>query len=456
MKRRRLNTLTSRMVFVMITALVISQALALFILQTRLESLIASSVRHVQIANASQTLRHINEQERPPSPAALLAHNSAVIAAWSATEPEPIGSAQRDAPLEPIIIRGAGLSASAELRVWRAGVESWTNENLPGVEYRADDRITAYGLLHCAIQLEPGEWLNFVLRPQPRVWPPSPPLSVFLVLSLVFIGLAAAIAAQRIAQPLRAFTNACERLTAGEPHTPINVEGPDDVQRAQTAFNVMGSRLHATVRGQQALLAAIGHDLRTPLTSLRVRAELLADEGDKDRITRALDELQELTEAALDAASSASIDAPSHPIDLSGLVFAVCDDLVDLGAPVRFREPDTSPIVDGWPQELLRAVRNVVENAVRYGERAQVRLDATADTAAIIVTDEGPGIPEADHERVFDPLVRLETSRSKQTGGHGLGLHIARNTIAAHQGDIALRNREEGGLEVTITLPIAR
>lgn len=454
MRFRAWDTLTGRMLVLMATALTLSQVLALTILQSNLDTVIKQSIHTAQVAHIGQILRQVRVAAATGGDVRDAADHLSVVGAELADAPFIIPGARPEADLAALLHRRAGLPETIEVRVWNAGLETVGRRMLPDSSAGIPDN-PLYGFLYCAVEIEPGRWLTFIVRPLPRFWPPPAPILLLLATSLVMVTLAAGIAARRLARPFRIFTTAAERLGAGERHEPVPVSGPIDVRRAQTAFNVMAARLQATSSSQQALLGAIGHDLRTPLTSLRVRTELLGDDKERARMTRALDELQRLTEAALQAAKGVPAGESARLIDMVGLVGAVCDDLADLGHPVAFEEPDARPIVHGWPEELTRAVRNIVENAVRYGERATVRIEEVAEACRILIEDEGPGIPEADQERVFDPLVRLESSRSAATGGHGLGLHIAHNTVAAHHGAIRLRNRSPRGLAVTIELPLA-
>ncbi len=447
------NTLTGRMILVITTALVLAITIALVILQLRFDTVFLESIRSVQAAYAADAVRQLRRASDGADGEPRLTFNASIIGLWTTPQPNPPPHASRDPQIEDAVVRKAGQASDALLRDWTIEPSRLIEASLPegrSFAMRGQSLI----VLHVALQVEEGAWVNFLVQPRPRLWPPSRPIVVFLIISLVIVAIASSLVARRIAEPFRALTSASQRLAEGHEHDPIPVYGPTDVRRAQTAFNIMGARLHAKVLSQKALLAAIGHDLRTPLTALRVRAELLADAGDRERITRTLKELERLTEAALEAASDTIVEEPAQPVDIAGLAYAVCHDLADLGQPVRFDETDDTPIVEGWPDELGRALRNIVENAVRYGERAHVRLETAEGRCAIIVTDDGPGIPQADQARVFEPLVRLEGSRNRATGGHGLGLHIARNTALAHRGDIHLRNRDEGGLEVRIDLPL--
>jgi signal transduction histidine kinase len=200
------------------------------------------------------------------------------------------------------------------------------------------------------------------------------------------------------------------------------------------------------------MLGAIGHDLRTPLAALRVRIESVEDDTDRLRMA---DTVAEMNRTLDDILSLARLGRPSEPVtevDLAALVDAVVEDFRDLDAPVEFEEAERLRM-RLRPALIRRAVRNLIENAVKYGVAAQVRIAATPRAVAIIVTDRGPGIPEDRMADVFTPFTRLETSRNRETGGIGLGLALARAIVAEAGGDITLANRAEGGLAATISLP---
>lgn len=303
-----------------------------------------------------------------------------------------------------------------------------------------------------SLEIREGEWIN--LRTAPIVLDgPRPGLLPAGVLVLLMVGIGIW-AAMNAINPLRQMAKTADAFASDYTYQPLVEQGPYDVRESLRAFNRMGRRLEATVAGQRQLLAAIGHDLRTPITSLKLKVEMLSDSAERERMSRALSELERITEAALAAATAGQSDEPFQPLDMYSLVDSLVEDLVDLGLDVSFTETDARPIVMGRSDELTRALRNIVENAVRYGERATVELKERRDDATILVRDFGPGIPESSLVRVFEPLVRLEQSRNRETGGHGLGLHIAKTLIEAHNGTIGLRNQAEGGLQATISLPL--
>ena len=288
--------------------------------------------------------------------------------------------------------------------------------------------------------------------------PPMPPWPMEIVLAafvaIVVGSAAAAFVALRVARPLSALASAASVAARGgdAPHVPE--VGPDDVRNAAIAFNAMTDQVKRTLESQRQLLSAVGHDLRTPITAMRINIEFVEDSDLREGLQKNLEELQELTEAVLSAARGTGGEA-QRQMDLAALVESVCADLDDMGEPVTWTGHDPAPICCR-PNEIRRAVRNLVENAVVYGKKADVGLNEVPGAYEIVVEDEGPGIPEEDRLRVFEPFVRLERSRNEETGGSGLGLALVKAIAEGHGGTVVLENRPEGGLRVRMRLPHGR
>ncbi|MHC1551536.1 sensor histidine kinase [Phyllobacterium sp. K27] len=305
-----------------------------------------------------------------------------------------------------------------------------------------------------SVGLSNGTWLNTAYaKPVPN--------SIWNVESLAALGITAAIlsligviVARRIASPMRRLAMAAEALGRGETVQPLPEAGPDDIRQTAEAFNRMQSRLHRFVEDRTRMLAAIGHDLRTPLTSLRLRAEFVADPDVQQKMLVTIDEIQTMTEAALAFAREESTVENTRAMNVSALIESICDDMEELGQDVTFLESETI-VYRCRPDALRRAFRNLIENAVRYGERARVSVGKRHDGIGITIDDDGPGIPESALEDVFAPFFRLEQSRNRETGGVGLGLSIARAIIHHHGGEIALDN-SGSGLRVVVVLPEAQ
>jgi signal transduction histidine kinase len=285
--------------------------------------------------------------------------------------------------------------------------------------------------------------------------PPAPswPLEVIVaaVMAITVASAASAYIASRVARPLSALALAASVAARGGTAPPVPEEGPDDVRNAAKAFNAMTDRVTRTMQSQRQLLSAVGHDLRTPLTAMRINLEFVEDPDLRERLAANLDELQALTESVLSAAKGAGGETKRN-IDLSALVESLCADLDDLGEPVTWLGHDPAPLACR-PDEIRRAVRNLVENAVAYGGRAEVKIAESQSAYEIVVSDDGPGISEDDQSRVFEPFVRLESSRNADTGGTGLGLTLVRAIAQGHGGRVVLENRPEGGLCATLRLP---
>ena len=259
-------------------------------------------------------------------------------------------------------------------------------------------------------------------------------------------------AARRISRPLRKLARAARRYRPGDVADPLDESGPQDVRDVIAAFNQLRLRVSAMLDEKDQMLGAIGHDLRTPLAALRVRIESVEDDQDRARMAETIDEMSHTLD---DILSLARLGRPSEPVtdvDLGALVEAVVDDFDALGAAVEFAEAPRITM-KLRPVLMRRAVRNLVENAVKYGEAASVSIEQRSGEVAIVIADRGPGIAPDRIAHVFDAFTRIETSRNRQTGGAGLGLTLARAIVREAGGDIALRNRDGGGLEATILLP---
>ncbi len=303
-----------------------------------------------------------------------------------------------------------------------------------------------------SVELAPDRWLNVAGNRRrfgpARLWP----WIISLVVSGLAITLVVVLVIRRITQPMARLAEAADRFGRGEDVDPLPESGPREVRSTTTAFNQMRERLHRFVEDRTRMLAAISHDLRTPITTLRLRAEFIEDEETRSKILETLDEMQSMAEATLAFVREQSEREDTRTVDLTSLVSSLCDDLADLGKDVRLVAPGKI-LCRCRPNGIKRVLRNIIENAVRYGERARVKLEQHDATISVTVDDDGPGIPSGDVEDVFQPFVRLEGSRSKETGGVGLGLAIARSIIRNHGGDITLENRVGGGLSAIVSFP---
>jgi len=308
--------------------------------------------------------------------------------------------------------------------------------------------------LRIAVKIPETPWIETV----PGVAFPRPPWAaqslIAVALTAVAIVIAVIFIVRRVTRPLGELAHAADSVGRGETVDDVAEAGPRDVRDTIRAFNLMRARQQRFIEDRTNLLAAVSHDLRTPITALRIRAEFIEDEELRGKVLEMLDEMQTITEATLLFAREEAQKEENRPTDVAALIESLAGDFEDMGRDVSLTTPDRL-VLDCRPIALKRALRNLMENAVNYGERARIEMTVTEDGVSITIDDDGPGIPEDQLERIFEPFVRIETSRSRETGGIGMGLAITRSIVHGHGGDIEAVNRDGGGLRVTVTLPIA-
>jgi signal transduction histidine kinase len=269
---------------------------------------------------------------------------------------------------------------------------------------------------------------------------------------VVFVLVLSVWALRRLTAPYAMIASAAERFGRDINASPLPESGPREVRAAAHAFNLMQARLRRFFSDRDQLVAAISHDLRTPATRLRLRAEFVEDPEVRLRMLADLNEIETMTSSVLAFASDSAQPEPRESLDLVSLLESLCDDVpgVSLELP-----PDTPRFAyAAQPVGLRRCISNVIDNAVKYGRHARVSLKIDTTVVRIVVDDDGPGIPLEAVDMVFQPFRRLDASRNRDTGGTGLGLTIARSVARAHGGDVTLTNRPEGGLRAEIVLPL--
>ena len=304
--------------------------------------------------------------------------------------------------------------------------------------------------LQVSVEMENGLWLN--LRAS-ALKPPKPAtghILLFMGISMLLVIVVLIIMMRRITQPLKRLTSAAQRLGVGEQVEPLPEKGPEDIRETIQSFNQMNSRLQRFVSDRTRMLAALSHDLRTPITTMRLRVELMPDSRDRDQLLSTLDEMQQMSEATLAFMRQASDTEATRKVELNAMLDSLCEDYVELGRDVQYTEAEET-IISCRPFSMKRALRNLIDNAVKYGDQARVTLNTRDNKVCIVIEDKGPGIPEDQMDKVFEPFFRLEESRNRDTGGIGLGMAIARNIIRNHGGDILLENTQSG-LRVVINI----
>lgn len=319
-------------------------------------------------------------------------------------------------------------------------------------EVKAQIGSNAQGL-RLSVPLSNGRWLDITTHHSPEQnW-------IFMV--IIFASLALMIVMicfyawtiRRLSLPIGSLVDGVRRIGIDVNAAPLAAVGPGEIQDLVFAFNQMKARIQRLVNDRTQMLAAISHDLRTPITRLKLRTEYLQDSPHQDKIVADLDEMEQMISAVLNFARQDTSDEVMERFDLEALLESITDDMTDMGHHVIYHGLDTRLPYLGRLLALRRAFTNLIDNALKYGKRAEVTLQLAASSIKVIIVDEGPGIPEQHMEKVFDAFYRVESSRSRETGGTGLGLVVAREVVRVHEGDIELSNLAEGGLKVTVTLP---
>jgi signal transduction histidine kinase len=303
------------------------------------------------------------------------------------------------------------------------------------------------------VQLRDGAWVRFdYLRPPPLSQWPNPLLLESLVLGIAIV-LVSLFAMRWVTRPLSTLAHAADELGVDLNRPPLPEEGPREVRAAAAAFNKMQARLRDYIYERTRILTAVSHDLRTPITRLRLRAELLTDEDLKVKLARDLQEMENMTNATLSFLRGFEDREALQSVDLMALLESLETDSHDMGYDVSLHGRVARPVMSR-PRALRRLLDNLVTNAVRYGKKAMIGVEDIGSAVVIRVRDAGPGIPPQELEKVFEPYYRLEPARSVEGGGTGLGLSIARNIADLHGGTLVLQNHPAGGLEAIFTLPI--
>lgn len=292
------------------------------------------------------------------------------------------------------------------------------------------------------------------IPPQPPIIPHQPGRLFAALAALVAgVGLLTWIAVRIATRPLSRMAEAARALGEDPGRAPMDIRGPTEVAQAAAAFNQMQQRIAEHVTERTRILAAISHDLQTPITRLRLRAELVDDEALRARVQSDLDAMQGLVKEGLAYARSLDERSPPQSIELAPLLHALAEDARDMGWTVRVPADATGRVV-GNPSALRRALWNLIENGIKFGGEVEVSLNCDAERCEIRLRDHGPGLPAEELQKVFEPFYRAESSRSRETGGTGLGLAITRNLLRGQGGEAELRNHPDGGLEAVVTLRV--
>ena len=300
-----------------------------------------------------------------------------------------------------------------------------------------------------SLQLEEDSWLNVSALIGTPSWR-MPIILIILELAFTLAIIFYIWGLHKFTIPLKKFTKAAERLGLDLNTKPLQEYGSGIVRDTATAINRMQKRISDLIHERTLMLAAISHDLRTPITRLKLRSQFIEDERLQIKLLNDLDDMEAMVTETLHFARNDNLREKKVRLDLNALIRSVCTNQIDMGQAVSYRgTPQRIPFF-GRQLALKRAFTNLIENAIKYGEQAEVTLTMDAKFITLYVCDQGPGIPENEYESVFAPFYRREDSRSRRTGGIGLGLAVTRDIIHAHEGTIRLEKNKPSGLKVIV------
>jgi signal transduction histidine kinase len=348
----------------------------------------------------------------------------------------PKSDAPRGAPREPFAREGGGPPGPG---------------GPPGARPRNNDEPLIFGDFKLGVRQSDGHWLVVEPKPTFRFDSWQQRILLILLLSVIAVTPLAWLFARRLAQPITAFADAAERLGKDPRTPPLSITGSGEVVAAAKAFNMMQERLRRYVEDRTAMVGAIAHDLRTPLTRLKFRIEAAPDDI-RPKLAADIDQMEAMIAATLGFVRDTNRPAERTKLELSSLVESVMDETAETGGDATV-ERSEKVVIEGDPVALKRLVANLVDNALKYGVRARSRTYAEDGMAIVEIDDDGPGVPPGEMERLFEPFYRGEPSRNRETGGIGLGLAVVRSLARAHGGDVTLHNREGGGLKACVRLP---
>lgn len=355
------------------------------------------------------------------------------------------------AHLRQILPQGTAFVAQVE-GMYRGLPESMVTRLLPFLG-RRPNRLYDFSYTVGA-RLADGSWAVFshsVPASQRRILP-YPMMSIDLGVRIIGITLLVLVVVRWIIRPLSVLARAADELGQDINRPPLPETGPQEIVQASQAFNRMQQRIRTFVDERERMIAAVSHDLKTPITRLRLRCDLVGDPALREQLVADLEEMNQLLATSIDFIRSSHSGEGWAEVDVTALLESLADDYAEMGHPITVRGAAGAPL-RAQPLHLKRCLTNLIDNAVRYGSRVSITVLDQPALLSIVIEDNGPGIPGELIEKVFEPFFRVESSRSRATGGSGLGLSIARNVARLHGGDVTLANRPQGGLETRLTLP---
>ncbi|TNF21212.1 MAG: HAMP domain-containing protein [Rhodobacteraceae bacterium] len=457
--RHFFDSLRGQLVLLIIAALATAQAVSLWLFVDERSLAIRAALGFEAAGRAANVARLIEEAPTRLEPAILRAANSPLVRFDVSDSPTVDHDTHADSGA--IEARVRGLLGASDTREIRVEVHEVDHGILP-MPHMAPEMAEMHLAMmrgdlsaiemQLSIALADEQWLNVGTRFErpPLQWPWASFLSFGITAAIILVT-ACWFLLTRLTGPLLRVSQAADSLGRGENVAPLPLIGPAEVRDLIRTFNRMQDRLTRFLADRTRLLAALGHDLRSPLTALRVRSEMVDERETRDSLVASIEEMQEMVDSTLSFARGIASSEDYETVEMGAFLGQLRTDMLD-----SFSLQDGEAIhLRLRSHAVRRALRNLIDNADRYGGKVEVSYGREGDHVLVRVADTGPGIPDGELEQVFEPYFRLEKSRSRETGGTGLGLSIARTIIRAHGGDISLANRAEGGLVATVTLPLA-
>ena len=461
------RSLFGQTLFALLVGLIISHVVGSWIYTLDREQAVRAVGGFAAAQRITNLARLVQETPRESRERVVAALTDQTFRVALSTQPPEVNPGDDDAQvadaIKDFLVDQLSLGSTQQPRVsasWPAGAQSIFGNMHPMMGrgpmmhgFGAFGPFGGFRDLKVAVPLSDGQWLSFVtVLPQG-----GPAFSRQFLLSMALMAiiiLAVSIwVVRRVTAPLASLSAAAEILGNDLNAPPMPETGTVEMRQASRAFNAMQARLRILIENRTRMLAAISHDLRTPLTLLRLRAENVEEAPEREKMLTTIAEMDSMIAATLEFARDEAMAEPRRRTDLTALLASVVDDMADTGRPVVMEQ--ALPIVcECQPAALKRALSNLLDNAVKYGKQARAAIHSTPQSIEITIDDEGPGIPEAELVRVFQPFYRVEGSRSRETGGIGLGLAIALSVVQAHGGELTLSNRPGGGLRASVGLPV--
>jgi signal transduction histidine kinase len=472
-KRSRLpalwpRTLLGRLIAASLAAVLLAQAAGLVLIAQEREGFVRqSSVREWarRIAETTQMLQPMNPAERAAALSRLSAPHGAPLhhaagrpagrAAGRSFVPVPLLSDFEQTLKEELHL---ALGPAYDVDVTRTADPARPAIPLPVPFYEAREIAAHQGSVQrydVTVRFPDGDTVVYRITRLAHGATLPRNLLVNLILLVLILMLALYVTARNITRPLSALARAADSIGRDARPEPLPERGARELRDAARAFNTMQDRLRRYLDSRSRVLAAMSHDLKTPLTRLRLQVETLENPAMQARIGKELDEMESMVHQALALFRGLDDGEPAAPLDVNELLARLREQFAEMGADVTVAGRALQPFV-GKAQALKRCLTNLIANAVNFGTRAGITVEDDAAALTIRVRDAGPGIPAQELERVFEPFYRLESSRNRDSGGTGLGLSIARDIAEAHGGSLTLANLPQGGLEATLTLPRRR